>query len=578
MKINQTCRIFFILLFLITSGCISAPQEKKCNLPQQKSDFHVYEETAFPDSPFQNFVTNAFIDNTHHYLHVLDIGDDALLARIHLIRQAQKAIYIQSYIWSNDESGRLMVYELVEAAKRGVKVNIVLDYLPNNLSPDLIAFFTTVSPNISIKFYNPNTKNILPLKLHYLKGLTQFKSLNQRMHNKIFIVDDRVAITGGRNHQNDYFDRGVNREFKDRDVIIIGPVVKKMTGSFGEYWDYPFSIPSQDMAMVKKFIDNGLYKIRENKSDYDLNDFFTNLESRADNIAYIEERFTEDLFKVNKIDFIVDQPGKNSRRSLSGGGEVVDALTEFLTEADERIIIQTPYLILGNKSRRFFKALRRKNPDIDILVSSNSLAAADHFYAYAFSYKRKKFYVKKLKWRIFEFKPRPEDESLMIDPLDNIAKNEKRFICIHAKTFIVDHDKIYIGSFNLDPRSANLNTEAGIIVHDEAFTRHVAGNILRDIAPANSWAIGRRPYVPLISHFSGLMDDLMKIVPIIDVWPFGYTASFELIKGKEEIPFYDKKFYENYRCAGPFPEIPYSVKEIKARLTKSFFGPLEPLM
>ncbi|MCK5214797.1 MAG: phospholipase D family protein, partial [Candidatus Omnitrophica bacterium] len=508
MKINQTCRIFFILLFLITSGCISAPQEKKCNLPQQKSDFHVYEETAFPDSPFQNFVTNAFIDNTHHYLHVLDIGDDALLARIHLIRQAQKAIYIQSYIWSNDESGRLMVYELVEAAKRGVKVNIILDYLPNNLSTDLIAFFTTVSPNISIKFYNPNTKNILPLKLHYLKGLTQFKSLNQRMHNKIFIIDDRVAITGGRNHQNDYFDRGVNREFKDRDVIIIGPVVKKMTGSFGEYWDYPFSIPSQDMAMVKKFIDNGLYKIRENKSDYDLNDFFTNLESRADNIAYIEERFTEDLFKVNKIDFIVDQPGKNSRRSLSGGGEVVDALTEFLTEADERIIIQTPYLILGNKSRRFFKALRRKNPDIDILVSSNSLAAADHFYAYAFSYKRKKFYVKKLKWRIFEFKPRPEDESLMIDPLDNIAKNEKRFICIHAKTFIVDHDKIYIGSFNLDPRSANLNTEAGIIVHDEAFTRHVAGNILRDIAPANSWAIGRRPYVPLISHFSGLMDDL----------------------------------------------------------------------
>ena len=574
---KQTWHIIYSLLFLLTSGCVSGHHEKINERREQESDFHIYEETSFPDSPFQEYVTSAFLNNVH-FLNILDIGDDALLSRIHLIRQAQKSINIQTYIWSNDETGRLMIYELVEAAKRGVKVNIIIDALPENLPPSLIAFFISSDPDIKIKFYNPNTKNVLPLKLDYLKGLTQFKSLNQRMHNKTFIVDDRIAITGGRNYQNDYFDRGMNREFKDRDVLITGPIVKLMTDSFSEYWDYPFSIPSEEMTDIEKCIDNSLFQKWTQRTDYRIGNLFNMIETKADEHAFIKERFTKNIFEVNDVDFIVDHPGKNTKMSLSGGGAVSDALIEFLSEAKDRIVIQTPYLILGKRFRVFFSNLRSKHPNIDIIVSSNSLAAADHFYAYAFSYKHKKFYVKKLKWRIFEFKPKPKDREIMIAPLDQVKKDIDRFICIHAKTFIVDHDKIYIGSFNLDPRSANLNTEVGIIVHDEAFTRSVEENILRDIAPQNSWAIGRRQYVPLIAHFSGLMDDLMKIIPIIDAWPFGYTASFELIEGKEEVPFNDKDFYTNYRSAGPFPGIPYSVKEIKARLTKSFFGPLEPLM
>ena len=193
-------------------------------------DLHIYEDCSYPGSPFDSLTNEAFLNDTH-YCTLLDIGDEALLMRVYLARIAQKAIYLQTYIWKNDESGRLMMYELIQAAKRGVKVKIIVDQLAHNLDPKTVAFLSTVSPNLEIKFYNPNVKEATPTMFHYLQALIRFNHFNQRMHNKIFIVDDQIGITGGRNYENDYFDRGKSRNFIDRDVMIVGSAVKAMTDS-----------------------------------------------------------------------------------------------------------------------------------------------------------------------------------------------------------------------------------------------------------------------------------------------------------------------------------------------------------
>jgi len=202
-------------------------------------NLHTNDSLTYPDSPIEQFLINSK-KNRSHYVTILNNGDNALLARTHLIRQAQKSILIQTFIWGSDETSRFMIYELIQAAKRGVKVKIILDYLISAKDFKLITFLTTADPNIEIKLYNPISKDIVPSKLAMIKkAILNFRGFNQRMHNKIFIVDDRIAITGGRNYQNDYYDRGRTRNFKDYGVMITSKIVKKMTDSFIEYWTHP---------------------------------------------------------------------------------------------------------------------------------------------------------------------------------------------------------------------------------------------------------------------------------------------------------------------------------------------------
>jgi len=541
-------------------------------------DLHVQEEILYPDSPFDVLVKKSF-SKQQHFINILDLGDDALLSRIHLIRQAKKAIYIQTFIWKGDESCRFLAYELIQAAKRGVKVKVLVDYIVVPKDPAQIAFMSTVHPNLEIKLYNPFANKIRPSKLTFLKKVGfEFKNLNKRMHNKIFIVDDRMAITGGRNYENDYFDRGEKRNFNDLDVLVIGPVVKEMTDSFVEYWFHPLSVSTKDMRDVQQIIDKGTYPHYKEKASFKLGDLFDEIEEcEADN-SCIEEKFIKRVYSVDKIDFVADKPGKGGRLGKYKVSRSTYELFNLINQAQHSLVMQTPYLVVGKKKTKFFKKLAKEKPNLEIFVSSNSLAAADHVHAYAFSFKNKKKYLKKFRWQIFELKPVPEDMDKIISP---VAKNHRRddfHVCIHSKTYVIDQEKVLVGSFNLDPRSANLNTEVGLIIYDHKVALAIEEDIRRDMANQNSWTIGKRKKVPVTSWFSGIIDDIMKIIPIIDIWPFTYSGSFELKPEKQPVPFYDKDFYDHYNYAGEFPGAKLTKRAIKARLIKSFLSPIQPLI
>jgi phosphatidylserine/phosphatidylglycerophosphate/cardiolipin synthase-like enzyme len=568
---------FIILLSLSSFSCSSLARAPSVPVPVE--DLHIHEDVSYPASPFQEVVERVF-KNNEHFVGILNIGDEALLARVHLIRAAQKAVYIQTFIWTDDETGRLVIKELVRAAERGVKVKIMVDYLTLDRNLDNIAYLATAHPNIEFKIYNPIAQQIRPSALNLIKGYgIDFVKTNKRMHNKIVVIDDRIGITGGRNIENDYYDRGAERNFKDRDVLVVGPAVRTMTDSFMAYWNFELSVAADDMVDIHRLIKEENARELNQEKDFRLGGLFDGLEMCAQDRQCVKEAFIDaGLYVFGKVEFVYDQPGKNERIGKYKMTAVTDSVLSLLAQSQYSIVMQTPYLIVEGKSSRIFKRLRRNHPGIDITVSSNSLAAADHVYAYAFSFRNKKKYVKSFKWRIFEFKPEPEDADRMIKPVPVVKRTEKYYACIHAKSYIFDGQIAWIGSFNLDPRSKNLNTEVGLVIYDEKVAAALTDDIARDMAPPNSWTIGKRKNIPLISRFSDAIDDVMEAVPFVHVWPFDFTSSFELKEGKEELPFYHEDFYLHYTDVGLFPQMEMTVAEIETRLLKSFFQVAEGLM
>ncbi len=599
-------QIYFSLIIIsfFLPGCSATRQTYQKSLYKTIPDFNISQTIEYENSPFSRLVDQTSSlekKDWIHFVNVLDIGDEALLVRIHLIRNAQKTINIQTFIWSDDDTGRYVAKELVKAAKRGVKIKIIIDQFKSKNGPFLAAYLAQAHQNLEVKFYNPSANQILPSKLALIPEIIlDFKKFNQRMHNKIFIVDDRIAITGGRNYENDYYDRGETRNFKDRDVLVVGPIAAEMTASFEKYWAYYLSVSALNVIDISSFLrEEGVRKF--SSLDEGINfSLFTLLDKRSSDYDYIDKIFVRKSLSVSDLSFVYDDPGKNNSRRLSAGSKSADALNVFLSKAKQTLIIQTPYLVLDKKATRRIKHIRRMNPDLDILISSNSLAATDSIYAYSFAYKQKKKLVKKLKFRIFELKPVPKDildmmpryqftqeeksQKFSIPIVGNIFSNknsmesQRKHLCIHAKTFIVDKKSVWIGSFNIDPRSANLNTEVALIIDDEAVSKDVYANISRDMMPQNSWTVGPRKKIPGISLVSGLMSNVNEHIPVLDIWPFQYTTSYQLIEGKEVVPFYDDRFFENYKSVGSFPQVNLSLKEIQIRLLKSFAGVVEPII
>lgn len=516
-------------------------------------------------------------------------GYDALLLRVHLIRQAKASIAIQTFIWTNDECGRLLIYELIEAARRGVKVRIIADHFVSEKDPATMAFLATAHPNLEVKHYRPAMARLKPsLWRTMLAGLMSFRSFNQRMHNKVMLFDDAVLITGGRNIENTYFDHSTTMNFRDRDVLAVGPVVRGAVESFEQFWSYRHAVSSRDLADVSAVIVKGGYRRYETRADYDFGPHFAELDREANDAGLIRAWFTTRLKPVRKVEFISDEPGK------SAGGPAVARITQALRttleQAKSSIVMQTPYLVLSRPARKLIREMQAGNPALRIRISTNSFASTDNLFAYSANYRLRNDYIEDLKLQVYEFKPLPASiprlfprQPLMARIATAPAEAGKTarppFLCVHAKSLAVDGRIAFIGSYNLDPRSENLNTEVGLLIEDETLARELLAEMEADMQPANSWVIARRKLPLRLDVVNSFVDDVLSLSPI-DLWPIQNTSSFELRPGAADVPPGHPAFYDNHRDVGPFPgtEGFLSTKEIMTRLYKAVGSPLTPVL
>jgi phosphatidylserine/phosphatidylglycerophosphate/cardiolipin synthase-like enzyme len=562
------------------------------------------EGTCAIASEFQDLANQAFDsstpENPQHFVSFLDIGQDALLARLHLIRSAKKSINLQTFIWMGDEVGRLMFGELLQAARRGVEVRLIVDQFSMTEDPEVLAKAATAHANLKIRFYNPilSRGKATPLSVS-IGGLLSFRKANQRMHNKVFIVDERIGIIGGRNIENKYYDYDTGSNFKDRDVIIMGPVVAKITEFFELYWSHDVAKDALSLvdiggeALRLSKVDSPLVK---EKPDLSL---FSDINELANEHSICTKRPACKPYQAGRVQFTSDLPGKPTSSNRKDYTDASTTLSNVFKSAQDSLTIQTPYLVTSKRAEKNVKNMLRKNPDLKITISTNSLASTDAFMVYAISMKNKRTYLKKLKFNIYELQPHPGDAVKFIPRYNKLISDSSQTVGddssennghmpivlqrgprfgLHAKSFVVDSKIAIIGSHNFDPRGVTMSTECAVIIWDNEIARALEQNILRDTEPQNSWVIAKLEKVPFISYFGEIIGSISQMIPVFDIWPFRYSSSYQLKEGMEPLPINHPEFYKHYENVGQFPAVDMPSEGIKTRLIKTFGGFTAPLM
>jgi phosphatidylserine/phosphatidylglycerophosphate/cardiolipin synthase-like enzyme len=370
-----------------------------------------------------------------------------------------------------------------------------------------------------------------------------------------------------------------------------------MFKSFQLYWDSKITIRATQLVDIA----SPALKLKE--SDY-ANLFnsteFEELRSvseRADSYSIVEERGALKLYPVNRVEYVADWPEKKKRTKEAKEWDSTSRLGQICLQAEKSILVQTPYLIQDFRGIRTMKAVRKSNPELDIVLSTNSLSSADMFYVYGIIFKQRQLFIETLGCRMFEFRAMPGDAHSIIPRFSEIEKegddeidlNEDpellvplvypgpRF-CVHAKFFVVDERISAVGSHNFDPRAKNINTENSVIVWDENVSKALKKIFERDTAPQNSWVVARRQKPPVVGQVSDLVAAISSSLPVFDIWPFDYSSNFDLREKEEPVRPSHPDFYSNYKDVGVFPEVGLSPKRLGGRFTKAFGGVARGLM
>jgi len=419
-------------------------------------------------------------------VYILEKGEEALIGRAWLTKHATKSIDVQYFIWSTDNIGVLAAEQLLSAAERGVSVRVIVDDVLVDAEHRTLLLLAA-HPNVRIRIYSPNISVGVGFWERIGNVFTGFRAVNQRMHDKTAIFDELAGITGGRNMADEYFDFDHEYNFRDRDVLLVGAAVGEMRENFDEFWESKFAVP------VEQILAEELERI----SRADAQERFQHLHSYAADPTNFAPEIRQaidatagripGLFEAmtwDDVRFISDVPGKNDGESgLGGGGESTNQLISAVKSAKRSILIQSPYLILPNGGIELLEGLIKKG--VRIRISTNSLASTDNIPAFG-GYASQRKDLLRAGVELYEFKPSPAIQDELIENYPRIAKNNPVF-ALHAKSMVIDDRVIFIGTFNLDPRSANLNTEVGVLVDNRELARQLTAAIERDIRPENSW-------------------------------------------------------------------------------------------
>jgi len=475
---------YYIIFFLLT--LLSCKKEQKAT-PETDFCASIHRDDSTTLSKELADVAEQMATKTGVY--VLEDGSGSMVARAWLTEYAEKTIDIQYFIFSTDNVGLIACDYLIRAADRGVKVRIIVDDIM--VDADIQDILTFAShKNITVKIYNPGVNLGRNIFSKIGKFATDFRNANQRMHNKTFIVDGKVVITGGRNIADEYFDYDHEYNFRDRDILLLGKASKSVNTSFNQFWN---SELSEDItSVVNDVAINGSEENRFDKlHEYACNpeNFWTQVRDRISVLPTTFNTIKDSggLVWLDEVEFISDDPGKNEGEDgLGGGGISTSTLIDLVKNAKSTIEIQTPYLITTDLSQNLFKDAVQRGVKIRILT--NSLASTDNVEAFS-SYQTDRNKLLKTGVRIFEFRPDAAERTRIMTGELQEKLDHKPIFGLHAKSMVLDNKISLIGTFNLDPRSANLNTECIVVVNSETISESVLKGMEEEFKPENSWEI-----------------------------------------------------------------------------------------
>ena len=409
---------------------------------------------------------------------LLNDGTEAFLLRMQSARFAARSLDVQTYIWHADLTGAYLGQVMLEAADRGVRVRLLVDDLDARAKNDGFAA-VAAHPNVEVRLFNPWATREGKLS-QAGEGALSFKRINRRMHNKSWIADNRIAIVGGRNVGDEYFGAGEDVNFVDLDFAMVGPVVRDVSATFDAFWNsasaYPMevldpeSVNEAALGRLRRTLSNRATEAKESR-------YATALRggNRVQRIV-TGERLMQ---WTSKYEFVSDDPAKVTMKKRDVKRTHVGvALVPMLQAARERVAVISPYFVPGEEVTSGLARMAGDGKSVRVLT--NSLVANDVAAVHG-GYARYRKALLKGGVRLWELKPAgdPGNSSLL----------GSSGASLHTKAFVVDGEKLFVGSYNLDPRSTWLNCEQGVIVEDSALAREMESLFERQIGGTHAWQV-----------------------------------------------------------------------------------------
>ncbi|MDB5861990.1 MAG: phospholipase [Ramlibacter sp.] len=435
---------------------------------------------------------------------LLPEGPTAFNARIALARNAELSIDAQYYVVDADPVSLLFLGELVAAARRGVRVRLLVDGFHLAGKDELFAMMAR-EPRLELRVFNPLSAGHGPLGLRLLLSLHEFDRINRRMHNKLLVADNSLAIAGGRNISADYFMHGDMANYVDMDVLASGPIVRELSATFDDYWNsrqvWPIGqlrqLPREEPAATAKRLDDALSRSVKSVEERDVD--------ALGNVPVGRELAAGRLSQVWAASrAYADLPEKITLEGDDAAfeGSVTQATIAILSSARSDLTLISPYFVPGNKGLALIQESAARG--VHFLVLTNSLEATDSTLVHR-AYARYREAMLRAGVEIYELGARLAARD------GRIGDFGSSFARLHAKVSVIDHDRLVMGSMNLDGRSARLNTELGLLIESHELAAQFES--LAPIRAMSAYAVRLNEQSGSIEWVEHSRDGSAKVLP-----------------------------------------------------------------
>ena len=404
---------------------------------------------------------------------LLSHGRDAFIVRLALADLAERSLDMQYFSWDGDTTGRIIVDSVIKAADRGVRARLLVDDAFFK-SSDAVKAALDAHPNVEIRLFNPLTNR----RWSILDFILDFGRVNRRMHNKLMVADNAAAIVGGRNIGDIYYGVNTIANYRDLDVLAVGPVVRDLSGVFDQFWNSPSTVPIA--AIVNRTygaadLDAILVRLREAIAtadypypiDQDLEQLAAQGADLRDNLVWA------------RGEVIADKPETIARGKESD--EVVRFIRGRVAQLKEELLVESPYFVLPAGAQATVKALHGRG--VRVRALTNSLASNDMLPAHS-GYAKTRRRLLENGMELYELRP----DTDAFRPGWSLLSGRSP-AALHTKAMAFDREAVFIGSFNLDPRSAVINTEAGLYIESPELAEMLTAYMATGVVPANSYRV-----------------------------------------------------------------------------------------
>jgi len=403
--------------------------------------------------------------------YLLDGSHDSLSWRLALIDSAVSSLDILTYIWYPDVVGNLILERAILAAKRGVRVRLVIDDLLTTGQDQVLADIRS-QPNVELRLFNPWSKRNLGSRAG--EAIAEMERLNTRMHDKLIIADGHATILGGRNIGDHYFGLNHSYNFHDLDVIAVGAIARDANDMFDHFWNSEWLVSAEYLTTEPdaEKAEAGWQRMTErNRSAEELESFAREPKDWSDDVEALISQLEPGTGYLVYDEVSAAEVNQN----------MITRMFALFDRAEKELLITNAYIIPGEPGIEFLRSLTERGVDVRILT--NSLASHD-VPAVNSHYEKWRKPIIDAGVSLYEFRADPEIKAAI-----DVPPVEGKFTGLHTKAAVVDHNVVFIGSMNLDPRSASINTEMGAIIESTGLASQLRELMLRDMRGENAWQV-----------------------------------------------------------------------------------------